>query len=108
FDVSEYLTANHGQALAELGPELLKDPSYRPKPQSISDWREEWGVTSDTDYQTDGGLIKPEGIKPVRLEYLMQRTIGRLCTGHNRTSDWVHRATVISHTVSLVADEPTT
>lgn len=103
FDVSEYLTANHGQPLDELGPELLKDPSYRPKPQSISDWREEWGVTSDTDYQTDGGLIKPEGIKPVRQVYLMQRTKGRLGSGLNKTSGWVHRAHVKSHGVIQVS-----
>ncbi len=103
FDVSEYLTANHGQPLDELGPELLKDPSYRPKPQSISDWREEWGVTSDTSYQTDGGLIKPEVIKPVRQVYLMQRTKGRLGSGLNKTSGWVHRAHVKSHGVIQVA-----
>ena len=46
FDVSEYLTANHGKSLDEIGPEGLKDPSYRPEPQSISEWREEWGVTN--------------------------------------------------------------
>ncbi|MCG3860438.1 NADPH-dependent 2,4-dienoyl-CoA reductase [Psychrobacter sp. Sarcosine-02u-2] len=103
FDVSEYLTANHGQPLDELGPELLKDPSYRPKPQSISDWREEWGVTSDTNYQADGGLIKPEGIKPVRQVYLMQRTKGRLGSGLNKTSGWVHRAHVKSHGVIQVS-----
>lgn len=43
FDVSEYLTARHGQPLHELGPETLKDPSYRPEPQSVTDWKKEWG-----------------------------------------------------------------
>ena len=103
FDVSEYLTAKHGQPLDELGPELLKDPSYRPKAQSISEWREEWGVTSDTNYQTEGGLIKPEAIKPVRQVYLMQRTKGRLGSGLNKTSGWVHRAHVKSHGVIQVS-----
>jgi 2,4-dienoyl-CoA reductase (NADPH2) len=103
FDVSEYLTAKHGQPLDELGPELLKDPSYRPKAQSISEWREEWGVTSDTDYQTEGGLIKPEAIKPIRQVYLMQRTKGRLGAGLNKTSGWVHRAHVKSHGVIQVS-----
>ena len=103
FDVSEYLTAKHGQPLDELGPELLKDPSYRPKAQSISEWREEWGVTSDTDYQTEGGLIKPEAIKPIRQVYLIQRTKGRLGSGLNKTSGWVHRAHVKSHGVIQVS-----
>ena len=103
FDVSEYLTAKHGQPLDELGPELLKDPSYRPKAQSVSEWREEWGVTSATDYQTEGGLIKPEAIKPSRQVYLMQRTKGRLGNGLNKTSGWVHRAHVKSHGVIQVS-----
>ena len=103
FDVSEYLTAKHGQPLDELGPELLKDPSYRPKAQSIEEWREEWGVTCDTDYQTEGGLIKPEAIKPIRQVYLMQRTKGRLGSGLNKTSGWVHRAHVKSHGVIQVS-----
>ena len=103
FDVSEYLTAKHGQPLDELGPELLKDPSYRPKAQSIEEWREEWGVTSATDYQTEGGLIKPEAIKPIRQVYLIQRTKGRLGSGLNKTSGWVHRAHVKSHGVIQVS-----
>ncbi|WP_201634157.1 NADPH-dependent 2,4-dienoyl-CoA reductase [Psychrobacter immobilis] len=103
FDVSEYLTANHGQSLDEIGPDALKDPSYRTTPQSISEWREEWGVTDDTNYQSDGGLIRPEGIKPIRQVYLMQRTKGRLGAGLNKTSGWVHRAHIKSHGVIQVA-----
>ena len=103
FDVSEYLTANHGQALDELGEGTLKDPSYRPEPQSVSDWREEWGVTENPDYQSDGGLIPPEGITPVRQVYLMQRTKGRLGSGLNKTTGWVHRAHVKSHGVIQVS-----
>lgn len=103
FDVSEYLTANHGKSLDELSPETLKDPSYRPKAQSVSEWREEWGVTNDPDYQSDGGLIKPESITPVRQVYLIQRTKGRLGSGLNKTSGWVHRAHIKSHGVIQVA-----
>ncbi len=103
FDVSEYLTANHGKSLDEIGPEGLKDPSYRPEPQSISEWREEWGVTNDTDYQSDGGLVRPHAIKPVRQVYLMQRSKGRLGSGLNKTSGWVHRAHIKSHGVIQVA-----
>ncbi|MGA4440840.1 NADPH-dependent 2,4-dienoyl-CoA reductase [Psychrobacter pacificensis] len=103
FDVSEYLTANHGQSLDEIGPEGLKDPDYRPEPQSISEWREEWGVTNDTDYQSDGGLVRPKAIKPIRQVYLMQRSKGRLGSGLNKTSGWVHRAHIKSHGVIQVA-----
>ena len=103
FDVSEYLTANHGQPLDELGPETLKDPSYRPTPQSVDEWREEWGVNAEPNYQTEGGLIKPEGITPVRQVYLMQRTKGRLGRGLNKTTGWVHRAHVKSHGVIQVS-----
>ena len=99
FDVSEYLTANHGQPLHELGEDTLKDPNYRPTPQTIEDWREEWGVTLDEDYQTDGGLVKPDPITPVRQVYLMQRSAGRLGAGLNKTTGWVHRAHVKSHGV---------
>ncbi|WP_201606933.1 NADPH-dependent 2,4-dienoyl-CoA reductase [Psychrobacter immobilis] len=103
FDVSEYLTANHGKSLDEIGPEGLKDPSYRPEPQSINEWREEWGVTNDTDYQSDGGLVRPAVIKPIRQVYLMQRSKGRLGSGLNKTSGWVHRAHIKSHGVIQVA-----
>ena len=104
FDVSEYLTARHGQPLDKLAPETLKDPSYRPEPQSVEEWREEWGVTNDPEYQGDGGLIKPEGIKPIRQVYLIQRSKGRLGAGLNKTSGWVHRAHIKSHGVIQVSD----
>ncbi|WP_230658468.1 NADPH-dependent 2,4-dienoyl-CoA reductase [Psychrobacter sp. I-STPA10] len=103
FDVSEYLTANHGQPLHELGEETLKDPDYRPTPQPIEDWREEWGVTLDSDYQTDGGLVKREPITPVRQVYLMQRSAGRLGAGLNKTTGWVHRAHIKSHGVIQIS-----
>lgn len=99
FDVSEYLTARHGQPLHELGPETLKDPSYRPEPQSVSDWMEEWGVNDEATYQTDGGLTRPEKIVPIRQVYLLQRTEGRLGKGLNKTTGWVHRAHIKSHGV---------
>lgn len=99
FDVSEYLTARHGQPLHELGPETLKDPSYRPEPQSVTDWKKEWGVNEDVTYQTDGGLTRPEKIVPTRQVYLLQRRAGSLGKGLNKTTGWVHRAHVKSHGV---------
>ncbi len=99
FDVSEYLTARHGQPLHELGPETLKDPSYRPEPLSVADWKQEWGVDGHVDYQTEGGLTKPEKIVPIRQVYLLQRREGRLGKGLNKTTGWVHRAHIKSHGV---------
>lgn len=103
FDVSEYLTARHGQPLHELGPETLKDPSYRPEPQSVEDWKEEWGVNDDANYQTEGGLKNPETITPMRQVYLMQRSKGRLGKGLNKTTGWVHRAHIKAHGVKQLA-----
>ncbi|WP_296402166.1 NADPH-dependent 2,4-dienoyl-CoA reductase [Psychrobacter sp.] len=99
FDVSEYLTARHGQTLHELGPETLKDPSYRPEPQSVSEWKQEWGVDDNAIYQTDGGLTKPEKIIPSRRVYLLQRRADRLGKDLNKTTGWVHRAHIKSHGV---------
>jgi len=96
FDVSEYLTAQHTQVLTDA---MLEDPSYRPKAQSVSEWRKEWGVTQDADYDSAGGLHKPEGITPKRQVYLMQRSKGRLGKGLNKTTGWVHRAHIKSHGV---------
>ncbi|GAA0307903.1 NADPH-dependent 2,4-dienoyl-CoA reductase [Psychrobacter aestuarii] len=96
FDVSEYLTAQHTQVLTDA---MLADPSYRPKAQSVAEWREEWGVTQDADYDSAGGLHKPEGITPKRQVYLMQRSKGRLGKGLNKTTGWVHRAHIKSHGV---------
>ncbi|WP_434352606.1 NADPH-dependent 2,4-dienoyl-CoA reductase [Psychrobacter sp. HD31] len=98
FDVSEYLTAHHSEPLHEL-TDKLNDPSYRPKPQDIADWRAEWGVNNDANYQSDGGLTKPKAIARKRQVYLMQRKAGRLGKGLNKTSGWVHRAAIQSHGV---------
>lgn len=99
FDVSEYLTAHHAQPLHELGSAVLNSPDYRPEPQSLSDWRAEWGVDNNADYQSEGGLVKRHAITPQRRVYLMQRSAGRLGKGLNKTSGWVHRAAIQSHGV---------
>ena len=98
FDVSEYLTARHSEPLHEIG-DKVNDPSYHPEPQPIDEWMAEWGVNENPDYQTDGGLERPESITPKRQVYLMQRSKGRLGKGLNKTSGWVHRAHIKSHGV---------
>lgn len=102
FDVAEYLTAHHSEPLHELGNKI-NDPNYRPEPQSVEEWREEWGVTNNPNYQTDGGLTKPKRITAKRQVYLMQRKAGRLGKGLNKTSGWVHRAAIKSHGVMQIS-----
>ena len=100
YDVAEFLTANHTQDLASLAKSgKLNDPSHRPKPQSISDWRDEWGVTQQAEYAKQGGLTQPHAITPHRQVYLMQRSKGRLGKGLNKTTGWVHKAHVKNHGV---------
>ncbi len=102
FDVAEFLTAHHSMPLHELR-DKLNSPDFRPEPQDIADWRAEWGVTNEVNYQTDGGLIRKKAIKPARQVYLMQRKSGRLGKGLNKTSGWVHRAAVKSHGVIQIS-----
>lgn len=51
------------------------------------------------DYDTQGGLVRPEPITPVREVYLMQRKKGRLGSTLNKTSGWVHRTHIDRHGV---------
>lgn len=92
FDVSEYLTSHNTNPFNADGTQTVK-------PQSIESWKKEWGVDTATDYNTEGGLVRAEPITPVREVYLMQRKKGRLGSGLNKTSGWVHRAHISSHGV---------
>ncbi|WP_019519491.1 FAD-dependent oxidoreductase [Faucicola boevrei] len=96
FDVSEFLTATN-----ERTPTTIQNlqQNQRPTPQSIDDWQAEWGVDNRAHYDSLGGLIPSEKITPAREVYLMQRKKGRLGAGLNKTSGWVHRATLKHHGV---------
>jgi 2,4-dienoyl-CoA reductase (NADPH2) len=100
FDVSEYLTSTHVQPFSqdEHGNWVAK-----PHPQSIDSWKREWGVDTTADYQSEGGLVQPEKITPMREVYLMQRKKGRLGANLNKTSGWVHRAHIGKHGVKQVS-----
>lgn len=102
FDVAEFLTAHHSMPLHEL-TDKLNSPTFRPQQQNIADWRAEWGVTNEVNYQTDGGLVRKKAIEPKRLVYLMQRKKGRLGKGLNKTSGWVHRSAIKSHGVIQIS-----
>lgn len=100
FDVSEYLTSTHVQPFAKDSQGNL---IARPHPQSIESWKQEWGVDTQSDYQSEGGLVKPMPITPAREVYLMQRKKGRLGAGLNKTSGWVHRAHITKHGVKQIS-----
>jgi 2,4-dienoyl-CoA reductase (NADPH2) len=83
FDVAEYLVA----------------PSPSPT-TDIGRWADEWGV--DTQLAHRGGLKKPAPEAPAREVWLLQRTPGRLGARLNKTTGWVHRATLKSKSVNML------
>jgi 2,4-dienoyl-CoA reductase (NADPH2) len=83
FDVAEYLVA----------------PSPSPT-TDIGRWADEWGV--DTQLAHRGGLKKPAPEAPAREVWLLQRTPGRLGARLNKTTGWVHRATLKGKGVNML------
>ncbi|WP_407640779.1 FAD-dependent oxidoreductase [Aquirhabdus parva] len=78
FDVSEF---------------LLRHPET-PQPQPLADWQQEWGVDSQANYDSEGGLVRPQLHPPYRQIYLLQRKTTSVGAGLGKTSGWVHRAAV--------------
>ncbi len=83
FDVAEYLVATPPSPTTDIGR-----------------WADEWGV--DTQLAHRGGLKKPTPEAPARQVWLLQRTPGRLGARLNRTTGWVHRATLKGKSVSML------
>ena len=83
FDVAEYLVAPPPSPTTDIGR-----------------WADEWGV--DTQLAHRGGLKKPTPEAPARQVWLLQRTPGRLGARLNRTTGWVHRATLKGKSVSML------
>ncbi|WP_413624009.1 FAD-dependent oxidoreductase [Luteibacter sp. Lutesp34] len=83
FDVAEFLT--------EAKPSPTTD---------IARWTKEWGV--DMTMATPGGLTTAQPEKPERQVWLLQRTAGRPGGRLNKTSGWVHRATLKNKRVQMV------
>ncbi len=84
FDVAEYLV--------ESAPSPTTD---------IARWTREWGV--DMQLTQRGGLLKPAPEPPARAIWLLQRSEGRLGTRLNKTTGWVHRATLKAKRVTMLA-----
>ena len=83
FDVAEYLV--------ESAPAPSTD---------ILRWNREWGV--DMTLVHRGGLVPPQPESPARQVWLLQRTEGRPGARLNKTTGWVHRATLKSRRVQML------
>ena len=83
FDVAEYL--------AEDAPSPTTD---------VTRWTREWGV--DMQLAQRGGLQPARPEAPARQIWLLQRSEGRLGARLNKTTGWVHRATLKARQVSMI------
>ncbi|SEM89169.1 2,4-dienoyl-CoA reductase (NADPH2) [Luteibacter sp. UNCMF331Sha3.1] len=83
FDVAEFLT--------EATPSPTTD---------VARWTKEWGV--DMTMATPGGLMPATPEKPERQVWLLQRSPGRPGGRLNKTSGWVHRATLKNKRVQML------
>jgi 2,4-dienoyl-CoA reductase (NADPH2) len=83
FDVAEFLV--------EDAPSPTTD---------VERWTREWGV--DLDMQHRGGLVQARPEPPARQVFLLQRSEGRLGARLNKTSGWVHRATLKAKKVKML------
>jgi len=85
FDMAEYL--------AEPAPSPTTD---------VARWTREWGV--DMHLAQPGGLQPPRPEPPARQIWLLQRSEGRLGARLNKTTGWVHRATLKAKQVTMLAN----
>ncbi len=83
FDVAEYLV--------EHAPSPTTD---------IARWTREWGV--DMQLVHRAGLQPPQPEAPARQVWLLQRSEGRLGARLNKTTGWVHRATLKAKQVIML------
>ncbi len=86
FDVSEYLLHNPASS----------------QPQPVADWQREWGIDANANYDTEGGLVRPQVDAPYRQIYLLQRKTTPVGAGLGKTSGWVHRAQLKKHGVRML------
>ncbi len=85
FDVAEFLVAEGHSATLD---EKL--------------WRREWGV--DDSFTARGGIegVQPQPDPPARKVFLLQRSVGSPGKRLNKTSGWVHRATLKMKRVEMI------
>lgn len=83
FDMAEFLV--------ETAPSASLD---------VARWTREWGV--DLSHAERGGLKPAAPEPPERQVFLLQRTLGRLGARLNKTTGWVHRATLKHKRVEML------
>lgn len=83
FDVAEFLV--------EHAPSPTTD---------VARWTREWGV--DMQLKQPGGLLRPQPEPAARQIWLLQRTAGRPGARLNKTTGWVHRATLKNKQVTML------
>ena len=83
FDVAEFLV--------EDAPSPTTD---------VTRWTREWGVDRSLEHR--GGLVPPQPEPPERELWLMQRSSGRPGARLNKTTGWVHRATLKAKRVEML------
>jgi 2,4-dienoyl-CoA reductase (NADPH2) len=71
--------------------EFLVQPAPAPS-TDVARWTQEWGI--DRTLSARGGLAVPAPEPPARQVWLLQRSPGRPGARLNKTSGWVHRATL--------------
>jgi 2,4-dienoyl-CoA reductase (NADPH2) len=85
FDVAEYLV--------EPAPSPTTD---------VTRWSRDWGV--DMQLAGRGGLQPPQPEPPARQVWLLQRSEGRPGARLNKTTGWVHRATLKAKQVTMLGN----
>ncbi|MDH2274092.1 NADPH-dependent 2,4-dienoyl-CoA reductase [Moraxella porci] len=88
FDVAEFLV--HGAGVSTD----INDADYQPQAQTADEFFEQWGVDADANYQSNGALQPANPPTPARQVYLLQRSKGKLGKSLNKTTGWVHKATI--------------
>ena len=67
---------------------------------TTEEWMAEWGVADPA--QERGGIVRATAPKPAREVWLLQRKQSRMGAGLNRTTGWVHRATLGRYGVQML------
>jgi 2,4-dienoyl-CoA reductase (NADPH2) len=76
---------------------------HAPSPTTdVVRWTREWGV--DMQLAQRGGLQKPQPEAPTRQIWLLQRSEGRPGARLNKTTGWVHRATLKAKQVTMLGN----
>ena len=74
---------------------------HTPSPTTdVTRWTREWGVDMRLDAR--GGLVAAAPERPARQIWLMQRSEGRPGARLNKTTGWVHRATLKNKQVAML------